>query len=1016
MPILQDIQSRIVNLFSAKGNKPDREPYEYGASYFIDESWGSAGLSADSIKSSKAFKYATDRAFKEVGARVVTQIPNFGMYKNIYYAIPEVQSVVTKLVDRLLSNGTDLIDTEGNQNDTLQAYLEKTYNLKYIARQLAIQKLIYNNALIFTTGYKQDNISVLDGFVVPPMSECQIFLCEKSSLKMKSFYWVNPNLGSKFIQDDFYFNKGESVGNVFFGDSPLMSLELSAGIINSDAKNYNEYFENGSFPGLMFLFDDQISDAQKQAIKAGLDQWKNSNSRYRAGLFDNMKGSKIEQRKPEIGVLDVAQREYIWKTIINSYHIPSDFVLRQGGLGAGEQKTMLDNLKYDALIPIANFVEEMINNFVLNKIFKYDAKAKDLNKENKFYNYKFNEINTETQIEKSQRLLMEVNQAQRPLKDYYTEMYPNMLNKELYAHWDTYLTHKDIIIRSIGKTVETKLENGKVVEESTTVTKDKQDLKLENDKQDEVINIDPVNQSTKAKSNLGCVMAVLDPTKFKSLTDQIDKEDLYIDKTDPVKTGSLKEFHITLLYGIDPSVLLSSVKEIMARIPDFPNYDGSSIDNIVLQSKPTIEKINAFYPVGKDYEVLVLEVEAKSLTTANLYLTELPFENDYPEYRPHITLAYLKKGTVKKYLDLPVNIRDLEITEIIFSSPITKDKNTVIASREALANQSSKAVKTNPITVGFSFKALVQNMPLDTAELEKKKIAGQTKNRVKFFSQKAVFDGQEISPIPALKNKQEFKEIQTLLEKRLYKQYADVILPILTKQESQTSKAELSEEDLGDLEQEVEKETDDLNLTAILAALYIIAMFGRENAFRYVKEGGQKELTPDERVLIDQQIKSYIANRIGYETGKKVLAPIENRLQTLMQGDLKQYDFTDFDLNKTSKIEITSIIKQAINNKLSKSQVLDLIKKNTLTRAELITTQEVNTIFGLTEQLVYDVRKPVTKTKLPTKSKDPREIHSRLNFQTIPFDQFWSEGSFSFPNPFYFNCQCSQKVTYQSIK
>jgi 2'-5' RNA ligase len=45
-----------------------------------------------------------------------------------------------------------------------------------------------------------------------------------------------------------------------------------------------------------------------------------------------------------------------------------------------------------------------------------------------------------------------------------------------------------------------------------------------------------------------------------------------------------------------------------------------------------------------DYEVLVAEVEDnKFLTKTNESLKDLDFRNDYDDYKPHITIAYLKR-------------------------------------------------------------------------------------------------------------------------------------------------------------------------------------------------------------------------------------------------------------------------------------------------------------------------------------------------------------------------------------
>jgi len=62
-----------------------------------------------------------------------------------------------------------------------------------------------------------------------------------------------------------------------------------------------------------------------------------------------------------------------------------------------------------------------------------------------------------------------------------------------------------------------------------------------------------------------------------------------------------------------------------------------------------VTKIKAFEM--EDYDVLVAEVELTPfLKRLNDSLKKLDHKNDYPEYSPHITIAYLKKGRYKNYV------------------------------------------------------------------------------------------------------------------------------------------------------------------------------------------------------------------------------------------------------------------------------------------------------------------------------------------------------------------------------
>ncbi len=60
------------------------------------------------------------------------------------------------------------------------------------------------------------------------------------------------------------------------------------------------------------------------------------------------------------------------------------------------------------------------------------------------------------------------------------------------------------------------------------------------------------------------------------------------------------------------------------------------------------------------YDVLKFDVRYPTkggafLHKCNTALRELPYQNDYPDYHPHMTIAYLKKGTGKKYCNLLEN-------------------------------------------------------------------------------------------------------------------------------------------------------------------------------------------------------------------------------------------------------------------------------------------------------------------------------------------------------------------------
>lgn len=136
----------------------------------------------------------------------------------------------------------------------------------------------------------------------------------------------------------------------------------------------------------------------------------------------------------------------------------------------------------------------------------------------------------------------------------------------------------------------------------------------------------------------GCLMIdVIDPM-HEFILSQIDPEDIYEpgDPTHGLETRS----HVTVAYGFTkqdyPLDVLTCAYE----------YDETKIR----VPKIEFEKISFFD--CEEYDVLKWDVNSPDLVNANSKIKALyDLENDYSEYKPHCTLAYLKKGTAAKYVD-----------------------------------------------------------------------------------------------------------------------------------------------------------------------------------------------------------------------------------------------------------------------------------------------------------------------------------------------------------------------------
>jgi SPP1 gp7 family putative phage head morphogenesis protein len=160
----------------------------------------------------------------------------------------------------------------------------------------------------------------------------------------------------------------------------------------------------------------------------------------------------------------------------------------------------------------------------------------------------------------------------------------------------------------------------------------------------------------------GCVMAHVSLDSFVFISPKIANEDLFIDLTKGLK-GIEDDPHITILYGLHSEEITD---EAVERI--FTDYS-------LIEAKFT--KLKVIDNPEKPYEVLVWEVESEELVKLNEQLRALPHTNNFPEYKPHATIAYLKKGAGQKYITetlLKVYF-NFHLSKILYSKP---DKSRLV--------------------------------------------------------------------------------------------------------------------------------------------------------------------------------------------------------------------------------------------------------------------------------------------------------------------------------------------------
>jgi hypothetical protein len=129
----------------------------------------------------------------------------------------------------------------------------------------------------------------------------------------------------------------------------------------------------------------------------------------------------------------------------------------------------------------------------------------------------------------------------------------------------------------------------------------------------------------------GCLMLDLDipKAKWNSLLKLIDEKDFSEEKEKPLE----REPHITVLYGFHDEVTPEIIEKELEGVKA-PKFQFS--------------KVSVFN--NELYDILKFEIESKDLHALNKKFSKLPHTNKFPDYKPHSTIAYLKKGTANKYI------------------------------------------------------------------------------------------------------------------------------------------------------------------------------------------------------------------------------------------------------------------------------------------------------------------------------------------------------------------------------
>jgi 2'-5' RNA ligase len=136
----------------------------------------------------------------------------------------------------------------------------------------------------------------------------------------------------------------------------------------------------------------------------------------------------------------------------------------------------------------------------------------------------------------------------------------------------------------------------------------------------------------------GCVMLFIPIEKkwWDNLLNDIKDEDTYNPEGErDYGKQPYDEAHVTILYGIHE---------------DVPDEDVEALIEKMSAPEVTLSKIGMFdNGKQKGFDVVKFDVQGQDLHKMNKMFAELPHTNDFPDYHPHVTIAYVEGGTGKDY-------------------------------------------------------------------------------------------------------------------------------------------------------------------------------------------------------------------------------------------------------------------------------------------------------------------------------------------------------------------------------
>lgn len=221
------------------------------------------------------------------------------------------------------------------------------------------------------------------------------------------------------------------------------------------------------------------------------------------------------------------------------------------------------------------------------------------------------------------------NMAKSAIRDIFIQMPTRSISL---SNWNGY---KNFIIRNYGKdsyiNAMKSLKNDKWI----TKTNSKYQWKKEYTPVNELKVYQDKNIIFEHNHDYGCLMLKLNFPLWNKLIEKIvDSDDVFYDKG--LEYGYEREPHCTILYGFHDNTNIDDIEKILKLIK---NPIKIQLTHISSFTTPT------------QFDVIKFDVQSELLTKLNkIFRDNFNYTSSFDDYHPHVTIAYVKKGTSDKYI------------------------------------------------------------------------------------------------------------------------------------------------------------------------------------------------------------------------------------------------------------------------------------------------------------------------------------------------------------------------------